>query len=203
MKKLQFTLSFALIPVLFIACGGSSDDNGDGTAGKPATAGTSAGGSASAGTSSSSSGTGTTTTAGTSSSGGNASAGNASGGNASAGRTGAGGANSADCPATQPEDDAGCTLPSGAGGGQQGGQQLVCTYGTERCSCRVRDFGGGNEGGDDGAPMPTWGCRTVNGQGGFGQGGFTFGGFNQGGFNQGGFNQGGSAQSGSGGSGGG
>lgn len=204
MKKLQFGISFALIPALFIACGGSSDENPDGTAGKPATAGTSAGGSAStAGTSASSSGTGTTPTAGSSS------GGNASGGSASGGRTGAGGANSANCPATQPEDDATCTLPMGAGGGMQGGG-LSCTYGMERCSCRVR--GGFGDGGGDSERSPTWGCRTINGGGGFSFGGFSFGGFGQGGFGQGGFgqggrpaggaNQGGNSQGGSGGSGG-
>ena len=175
MKKLGFGLSFAVVPVLMFACGGTSDDDGGGTAGKPATGGTSAGGSGNAaGTSNSSSGTGNA-----SSTAGRTSGGNASGGNAS------GGANSANCPATQPEDDAMCTLPSGAGGGgPQGG--LACTYGTERCTCRDRTFGGGNEGGDEGESSPTWRCRTAGGQGGFGQGGFGQGGFGQSGSAQGG-----------------
>ena len=190
MKKLGFGLSFAVVPVLMFACGGTSDDDGGGTAGKPATGGTSAGGSGNAaGTSNSSSGTGNASSTAGRTSGGNASGGNASGGNAS------GGAYSANCPATQPEDDAMCTLPSGAGGGgPQGG--LACTYGTERCTCRDRTFGGGNEGGDEGESSPTWRCRTAGGQGGFGQGGFGQGGFGQGGFGQGGFGQSGSAQGG-------
>jgi hypothetical protein len=78
----------------------------------------------------------------------------------------------------------------------QGGG-LACTYGTERCTCRVRGFGSGNEGGDESDPSPTWGCRPAGGQGGFGQGGFGQGGSGQGGSGQGGSGQGGSGQGGS------